>query len=212
MWRLADRHIDEFIADGQCEFLAAYARPFSLLVVADLLGVPEEDREEFRSAFGPTDRLTDRRIRPRADRHESAGVGRRKVQFLHRGSRREPRDDVLSALATAKYPDGSTREVIDVVRTATFLSAPARKRRQNCSARRCVLAIGPTSSKQLREDRSRIPTFIEECLRLDSPVKASFGWHARPPNWRGGRGCAWAASTNAAVASTFTLRAQLASR
>ena len=48
MWRLADRHIDEFIADGQCEFLAAYARPFSLLVVADLLGVPEEDHEEFR--------------------------------------------------------------------------------------------------------------------------------------------------------------------
>ena len=52
MWRLADRHIDEFIADGKCEFLAAYARPFSLLVVADLLGVPEEDHEEFREAFG----------------------------------------------------------------------------------------------------------------------------------------------------------------
>jgi len=52
MWRLADRHIDEFINDGECEFLAAYARPFSLLVVADLLGVPEEDHEEFRSAFG----------------------------------------------------------------------------------------------------------------------------------------------------------------
>ncbi len=52
MWRLADRHIDEFIADGQCEFLAAYGRPFSLLVVADLLGVPEEDHEEFRDAFG----------------------------------------------------------------------------------------------------------------------------------------------------------------
>ena len=31
MWRLADRHIDEFIADGRCEFLAAYAKPFSLL-------------------------------------------------------------------------------------------------------------------------------------------------------------------------------------
>ena len=40
MWRLADRHIDEFVADGSCEFLAAYAKPFSLLVVADLLGVP----------------------------------------------------------------------------------------------------------------------------------------------------------------------------
>ena len=52
MWRLADRHIDEFIADGRCEFLASYAKPFSLLVVADLLGVPESDHEEFREAFG----------------------------------------------------------------------------------------------------------------------------------------------------------------
>ena len=52
MWRLADRHIDELVADGHCEFLTAYARPFSLIVVADLLGVPEEDHEEFREAFG----------------------------------------------------------------------------------------------------------------------------------------------------------------
>ncbi len=176
MWRLADRHIDEFIADGQCEFLAAYARPFSLLVVADLLGVPEEDREEFRSAFGadrPGSRIG-------AFDHEPIATNPlewadEKFSFYIEDRRREPRDDVLSALATAKYPDGSTREVIDVVRTATFLSAPARKRRQNCSARRCVCwAIGPTSSKQLREDRSRIPTFIEECLRLDSPVKSVF--------------------------------------
>ncbi len=51
MWRLADRHLDEFVDNGQCEFLAAYARPFSLLVIADLLGIPEEDHEEFRAAF-----------------------------------------------------------------------------------------------------------------------------------------------------------------
>jgi len=52
MWRLADRHIDQFINDGKCEFLGAYARPFSLIVIADLLGVPEEDHEQFRAAFG----------------------------------------------------------------------------------------------------------------------------------------------------------------
>src|SRR6185436_16860769 len=52
MWRLADRHIDEFVAAGKCEFLNAYAKPFSLLVVADLLGFPEEDHEEFLVAFG----------------------------------------------------------------------------------------------------------------------------------------------------------------
>ena len=37
--------------------------------------------------------------------------------------RREPRGDVLTDLALAKYPDGSTPEVTAVVRTATFLFA-----------------------------------------------------------------------------------------
>ncbi len=42
MWRLADQQLDEFIGGGHCEFISAYAQPFAMLVVADLLGVPEE--------------------------------------------------------------------------------------------------------------------------------------------------------------------------
>ena len=49
MWELADRQLDEFIADGRCEFLGAYAKPFATLVIADLLGVPAGDRDEFRA-------------------------------------------------------------------------------------------------------------------------------------------------------------------
>src|SRR5262245_7547125 len=52
MWRLADQQLDEFVADGRCEFISAYAQPFALLVVADLLGVPESDHETFRQFFG----------------------------------------------------------------------------------------------------------------------------------------------------------------
>jgi cytochrome P450 len=48
MWRLADQLIDEFVADGRCEFASAYGQPFPLLVIADLLGVPEADHSMFR--------------------------------------------------------------------------------------------------------------------------------------------------------------------
>src|SRR5688572_27621082 len=48
MWRLADRQIGEFLGRGECEFLRDYAGPFTLLVIADLLGVPEELHAEFR--------------------------------------------------------------------------------------------------------------------------------------------------------------------
>lgn len=52
MWRLADECLDEIVPHGKCEFLSAYAKPFSLLVIADLLGVPHEDHEEFRTVLG----------------------------------------------------------------------------------------------------------------------------------------------------------------
>ena len=40
MWRLVDQQIDKFIDRGACEFMADYAKPLSMLVIADLLGVP----------------------------------------------------------------------------------------------------------------------------------------------------------------------------
>jgi cytochrome P450 len=176
MWRLADRHIDEFIADGQCEFLAAYAKPFSLLVVADLLGVPEEDHEDFRDAFGA--QRAGSRIG--ALDHETiamnplAWADEKFSQYIE--ERREaPRDDVLTSIATAKYPDGSTPEVVDVVRTATFLFAAGQETTAKLlSAALQILGDRPDLQQQLREDRSRIPAFIEECLRMESPVKTVF--------------------------------------
>jgi cytochrome P450 len=47
MWQLADLQLDEFLDGGEGEFISGYAGPFTLLVIADLLGVPEQDREEF---------------------------------------------------------------------------------------------------------------------------------------------------------------------
>ena len=176
MWRLADRHIDEFVADGQCEFLTAYARPFSLIVVADLLGVPEGDHEEFREAFGAMRPGT----RIGALDHEPIATNPlewadEKFSFYIEDRRQNPRDDVLTALATAKYPDGSTPEVVDVVRTATFLFGAGQETTAKLlSAALRVLGDEPDIQQQLRDDRSLIPIFIEECLRMDSPVKSVF--------------------------------------
>ena len=47
MWQLADRLLDEFLTGGEGEFISGFAGPFTLLVIADLLGVPEQDQQEF---------------------------------------------------------------------------------------------------------------------------------------------------------------------
>jgi cytochrome P450 len=52
MWRLADRQIDEILGKGECEFIGQFAGPFTLLVIADLLGVPEADHASFRAQMG----------------------------------------------------------------------------------------------------------------------------------------------------------------
>jgi len=54
MWSLADRQLDEFLGTGECEFISEYSKPFATLVIADLLGVPEEDHKEFRTVLEPT--------------------------------------------------------------------------------------------------------------------------------------------------------------
>ena len=89
--------------------------------------------------------------------------------------RREPRGDVLTDLALAKYPDGSTPEVTAVVRTATFLFAAG----QETTARLLATSLKylseyPELQDELRAHHERIPDFIEEALRIESPVKADF--------------------------------------
>ncbi|KZS59965.1 cytochrome P450 [Mycobacterium ostraviense] len=174
MWRLADRQLDEFLGNGNCEFITEYSKPFATLVIADLLGVPEDDHKEFRVMLGaerPGGRVG-------ALDHES--VGTNPLQWLDEkfcnyieDRRRQPREDVLTALATAKYPDGPTPEVIDVVRSATFLFAAGQETTAKLlSAALQVLADRPGIQQRLREDRSLIPAFIEESLRLESPVKS----------------------------------------
>ncbi len=174
MWRLADRQLDEFLAEGHSEFLAEYAKPFSLLVIADLLGVPEEDHQEFRVVLGAE------RPGARVGSLDHEQMATNPLEFLDekfsgylRDRRSRPRDDVLTDLATAKYPDGSTPEIIDVVRTATFLFAAGQETTAKLlSGAIKVLAERPDIQQALRADRSLIPTFIEESLRLESPVKS----------------------------------------
>jgi cytochrome P450 len=173
MWRLADRQIDEFLSQGRVELLTGYAQPFALLVVADLLGVPEEDHQAFRV------RLSSSQARS-LDVDEEVAVnplewldGRFTAYIDDR--RREPRADVLTQLATATFPDGSRPEVIDVVRPATFLFAAGQETTARLlGAAMLIIAERPDLQQQLREDRSRIPAFIEETLRLESPVKSDF--------------------------------------
>jgi cytochrome P450 len=172
MWGLADRQLGEFQSSGRCEFITAYAQPFAMLVIADLLGVPEADHQLFRTRLGGTPGSVE----------DSAQQELNSLGFLDdwferyiEDRRNEPKKDVLTSLALAKFPDGSTPDVTSVVRTATFLFAAG----QETTARLLATALRllgeqPDLQDRLRADRELIPDFIEEALRIESPVKTDF--------------------------------------
>ena len=176
MSRLADQLLDEFIADGHCEFISAYSQPFAMLVVADLLGVPEEDHQRFREGFGLSQNPggLGGSEENQMDLNALAWLDAWFAEYIE-DRRRQPRQDVLTDLALATYPDGTMPEVTSVVRTATFLFAAG----QETTARLLAVALkyladNPGLQDELRSRNELIPGFIEEALRIESPVKADF--------------------------------------
>ena len=187
MWKLADQQIDTFISNGECEFMDAFAQPFAVLVVSDLLGVPPEDRTEFRKHLIRVEQESGGAVVGGTDGEVTHGP----LIFLYdkfsayiEDRRRNPRADVLTGLAQATFPDGW------VYRSRSMspglpptCSPPGRKPRCGCSAT-LSNSIGehPDIQQRLREDRSLIPNFVEECLRTEGPVKGDFRLAKKPTN------------------------------
>ncbi len=89
--------------------------------------------------------------------------------------RENPRDDVMTGMATATFPDAPSPDVGDVARVATnVFSAGQETTVRLLGTALKVIAEQPAVQAALREDRSLIPNFIEEALRIESPVKGDF--------------------------------------
>jgi cytochrome P450 len=171
---LADELIDEFADRGAVEFYGAYSKPFTLLVIADLLGVPREDHDTFRGWLGgESGNAGDPQGRHAGDQ-VFANLFPYFTRYIEE-RRAAPGDDVMSQLANVRFPDGELPEVMDVVRIATILFAAGQETtaRLLCAGMR-FLCEHPSVADDLRSDPTAIPNFVEECLRLESPIKGSF--------------------------------------
>ncbi len=174
METLADELIGEIADRGEVEFNAAYARPFTLLVVADLLGVPREDHAQFRRWLGgPQGNVGN----PEGE-HGGDQIFARLAPYFTRyieERRAAPGDDVMSRLAHVRYSDGALPEVAEVVRLATILFAAGQETTARLlAAGMRVIAEQPGLADELRSDPGGIPNFVEECLRLEGPIKSTF--------------------------------------
>jgi len=175
MRQRADEMLVAFAARGGGELISDFALPFATQVISDLLGVPEEDRELFMAAIAAS---------PRAGEVHPGDVRTQVPHFEYMEHffsryiaerRLNPGADVLNELAAAQYPDGSTPDLLEIVKLAMFLFVGGRGSSSKFLAS-CVLpiAVQPDLQRRLRENRELIRDYLEEVARLHGTTKATF--------------------------------------
>ena len=174
MLSYAEELVDKIVANRGCELVNEVATPYVTMVIADLLGVPAEDRKLFEEqiAKGQTVGSIDNPDDP-TSMETVYFIGGFMAKYLEERTQ-NPGSDLLSELATASFPDGSKPEMLELISLATFMFAAG----QDTSAKLLGNALRyicdvPGLQDQIRENRELIPDLIEEVLRMEGSSKAT---------------------------------------
>ncbi|GHH72576.1 cytochrome P450 [Streptosporangium violaceochromogenes] len=163
---------------GRLELVTDLAYPLPVIVIADLLGVPSDDRPLFkRWADAMFERdggvsLTERSEKQEAEARSSMNAWKEMAAYLagHVAERRRrPRADLLTKLVEAEV-DGARLPDAQVVNFATVLLL-AGHITTTMLLGNTVLCLDafPEQQARARADRSLIPGLIEESLRYLTP-------------------------------------------
>lgn len=177
LWRRA------FTEDGEGDFVRLFAFPFPAVVIAALLGVPVDRRDDFgRWSDDIVNTLggADHALAERANRHIFALVDELVAERAARRERDEPLpDDVLSVLTVAELEGtlshGEVRRL-----SQQLLVAGHETTASLISLMLYRLAEDPSLADRLRADPGLIPSAVEEFLRFDSPVQGLFRSNPEP--------------------------------
>jgi cytochrome P450 len=159
---------------GPADFVAGFADPLPVLVIARMMGIPGERHREFKQWSNDRSYVVYNSRGPRTPELEAAeaGCAAQEAFLLELATQRraDPGDDLISALATAEV-DGDHLELAEVAGTCSvLLSAGNLTTTRLLSNVVASLAEDPSRWAAIRADRALIPDVIEESLRRDSPV------------------------------------------
>jgi cytochrome P450 len=176
MRRTARTFVDSLVTAGSGDLQAGLAVPFPTTVIAQLLGVAVERRDDFRrwsewmvrGVFEPLDAQ---------QQNDVANAGREMGEYLaaiieERGDGRG--DDLISVLLDAEPEGGAlTPQELEVF-VFTLLVAGSITTAYLIGRAAQLLAADPALLASTRADPSRVPTLVGETLRYDTPVQLMF--------------------------------------
>jgi hypothetical protein len=168
--------IDELLAPlagrSRMELVGDFAAPLPVVVIAEMLGVPSQDRERFRHWSDEVVRLLgdstpddERRAhRARAELNEY-------FTGICEARRSDPRDDLISALVQVE-DDGDTLGRAELLSILVLLLVAGNETTTKLIANG-ILALSehPAQLERLRAEPKRVPGAVDELLRFDGPVQ-----------------------------------------
>ncbi|WP_371779080.1 cytochrome P450 family protein [Streptosporangium subroseum] len=175
---ITDGLIDAMAAKGHADLLDDFAFPLPIIVICELLGVPAEDRDDFRdwSTTLVSPARDEEQTRHRA---ETDAATRAYFTRLIAERRAEPRDDMVSALVAASDEEELLSEQ-ELLATLTLLLIAGHETTVNLIGNGMLaLLTHPDQLRLLRDKPELLPSAIEEFLRYDGPVeRATFRFAA----------------------------------
>lgn len=150
----------------EVDLLASFAFPLPITVICELLGVPAADRDDFRT-WSAT--IVANEAAPEVFQAHATAMARYFMTLLA-AKRREPGDDLLSALIAARDEEDSLSEN-ELVSMAFLLLVAGHETTVNLIASGVLaLLLNPAELARLRAEPALINGAVEELLRYVSPV------------------------------------------
>ncbi|MGH7961560.1 MAG: cytochrome P450 [Candidatus Binatia bacterium] len=174
-------HIQEIVDElltaapeaGSIDLIADLAYPLPVIVIADLLGVPAEDRFKFRNWSRDLASAIDPILIPETVERASWAMGELEDYFrtLIVKRRGDLRNDLLSALIAAEE-QGDRLSEDEMLANAILLLAVGHETTMNLIGNGTLALLrNPDQWEKLRSEPVLIQSAIEELLRYDSPVQ-----------------------------------------
>jgi cytochrome P450 len=163
-------------ARGRMDVMAELAFPLPATVIAEMLGVPPEDRNRFKQWSDDSTAAVANipsNLPPEVLRKSIAAF--EELQTYFRGiiaqRRAEPRDDLISALVRAQE-EGDRLSDEELLANAILLLNAGHETTTNLIGNGTLALLRhPDQMQRLRDDPSLLPAAVEELLRYDSPVQ-----------------------------------------
>lgn len=170
---IADDLLDTVHAKRRFDIIQDLAFPLPVIVIAELIGVPTQDREYFRDWTAALARSLDPIITPEITQAADKATEDLIAYFtaLVAERRNSPQDDLLSGLIAAEE-EGDKLDEDELLAMTILLFAAGHETTMNLIGNGMLaLFRNPDQMAKLKADPSLIKTAVEEFLRYDGSVQ-----------------------------------------